>query len=167
MKAARTALISGPYPARMNLKVLPVLLALPLLGACAPVASLLANAEADGPAPRRAGPLVVGQTWTVSGPVDGRTVTQSVNITDLVDVADGTASVNGRDQADAFGAGRAGFTVATYDGSRRTLRFDWIAENGATYSCRIGTLLSQPYQGELTLKTGGRTATGTCSAVSN
>ena len=28
-------------------------------------------------------------------------------------VADGTASVNGRDQADAFSTGRAGFTVAT------------------------------------------------------
>ncbi len=151
----------------MNLKVLPVLLTLPLLGACAPLASILANSESEGPKPRTAGPLVVGQTWTVSGPVDSRTVTQSVNITDLVDVADGTASVNGRDQADAFSAGRAGFTVATYDGNRRTLRFDWIAENGVTYSCRIGTLLSQPYQGELTLKTGGRTATGTCSAVSN
>ena len=157
----------GPYPAPMNLKVLPALLSLPRLSDCTPLASLLANSETEGPRPRTAGPLTVGQTWTVSGPVDGGTVTQSVNITDLVDVADGTASVNGRDQADAFSTGRAGFTVATYDGVRRTLRFDWIGENGAAYTCRITTLLSQPYQGELTLKTGGRTATGTCSAVSN
>ncbi|UBV41552.1 hypothetical protein LAJ19_07710 [Deinococcus taeanensis] len=151
----------------MNLKVLPALLLLPLLGACGPVASLLANAESDGPAPRRAGPLTVGQTWTVSGPIDGRTVTTTVNIPDLFDVPDGNASVNGRDQADAFSSGRAGFTVATFDPSRRTLRFDWIAENGGVYSCQIETLLSMPYNGRLTLRSAGTTAMGTCTATTS
>ncbi|WP_189067612.1 hypothetical protein [Deinococcus radiotolerans] len=151
----------------MNLKVLPALLALPLLGACAPLASILANSENEGPRPRTAGPLTVGQTWTVSGPIDGRTVTQSVNIPNLLDVADGTASVSGLDQAQAFDSNQAGFSVATFNKDRRTLRFNWIAEDGAQYTCQIDTLLSQPYSGRLTLKKSGYEATGTCTATSS
>ena len=167
VKTVRLALMLGPYPAPMSLKVLPVLLALPLLGACAPLASILANSENEGPKPRMAGPLTVGQTWTVSGPIDGRTVTQSVNIPDLVDVADGTASVSGLTQAQAYESNQAGFSVATFNKDRRTLRFDWIAEDGARYTCRIDTLLSLPYSGRLTLTKGGYEATGTCSATTS
>ncbi|MBZ9752545.1 hypothetical protein K7W42_16980 [Deinococcus sp. HMF7604] len=136
---------------------------LPLLASCAPLTSMLASQ--DGPVPRSAGPLTVGQTWTVSGPVSGRTVTTTINVRDLVEVAGSTASVGGRDQADAFARAQAGFGVATYNNDRRTLNFEWIGEQGERYVCTIDTLLSLPYAGRLTLKQGGNTATGSCQAT--
>lgn len=161
-------LISGPYAAGMfKPALLPLALTLPLLASCAPLASLLANSSSDGPSPRRAGPLVVGQTWTVSGLVDGRSVSATVSIPNLVDVQDTSATFNARDQLDAFAASRVGFTVADYDGGRRVARFRWVGESaGLSYTCRIENVISAPLRGVLTYERGGQTvARGTCEAV--
>lgn len=161
-------LICGPYAAGMfKPALLPLALTLPLLGSCAPLASILANRESDGPAPRRAGPLVVGQTWTVSGLVDGRSVSATVNVPDLVDVQDTSATFNARDQIDAFAASRAGFTVADYDSNRRVARFRWVGESaGLSYTCRIENVILAPLRGVLTFERNGQiVARGTCEAV--
>ena len=159
-------LMCGPYALRMTLRVLPAALLLPvLMASCAPVASLLANRDAEGPPPRQAGPLTVGETWTVGGPIDGRSVAATIGIQDLVDVPGGTASVNERDRLDAFAAGREGFGVARYDPDRRYLTFSWVGTGNTTYTCEVTTLLSLPYQGRLTMLRGGQpVATGTCEA---
>ncbi|WP_146160544.1 hypothetical protein [Deinococcus arcticus] len=136
---------------------------LPLLASCAPLASLLTPRE-GGPAPRTAGPLTVGQTWTVSGTVEGSAVSSTVAVPDLISGAGGTATVGGLDQAEAFSRGRPGFSVATYDGDRRVLSFEWIGTNGERYTCRVDTLLSLPYSGRLTRVQGGNVAGGSCQA---
>lgn len=136
-----------------------------VLASCAPVSSMLAARDAEGPSPRQAGPLTVGDTWTVSGPIDGRSVAATISIPDLVDVVNGTASVNDRDRLDAFAAGREGFGLARFDPDRRYLTFSWVAAGNTMYSCEITTLLSLPYQGRLTMQRGGQTvANGTCEA---
>ncbi|GAA0505532.1 hypothetical protein [Deinococcus depolymerans] len=136
-----------------------------LLASCAPVASMLASRDGAGPPPRQAGPLTVGDTWTVSGPIDGRSVTTTVNVTDLVDVPGGTASVSERDRLEAFAAGRVGYGVARYDPDRRYVTFTWVGEGDATYTCEVTSPLGLPYQGRLTMQRGGQTvATGTCEA---
>lgn len=144
-------------------------IALPLLlGACAPVASLLANRDAEGPAPRRAGPLVVGQTWTVSGTVDTRNVTATVGVPDLVDTPGNlSATANARDQIAAFETGRSGFTLAEYDPNRRVLSFRWIGESpDVTYTCTVDYAFAVSPVGVLLYQRGGRTvANGTCQAV--
>ncbi|WP_412029699.1 hypothetical protein [Deinococcus yunweiensis] len=143
------------------------LLTLPLLGACAPLNAMLAERDANGPSPRRAGPLVVGQTWTVSGLVDGRAVTSTISIRDLVDVPQGSGSVNARDQIAAFEASQAGFTVAEFDSNRRIARFRWVGEGDSiSYTCRIMNAAASPLRGELTYERFGKTvATGTCEAI--
>ncbi|MFC3833242.1 MULTISPECIES: hypothetical protein [Deinococcus] len=143
------------------------LLTLPLLGACAPLNAMLADRDTNGPAPRRAGPLVVGQTWTVSGLVDGRSVTSTISIRDLVDVPGGSGSVNASDQITAFERSQAGFTVADFDRSRRVARFRWVGEGeGITYTCRVMEAAASPLRGELTYERLGKAvANGTCEAV--
>ncbi|WP_291431513.1 hypothetical protein [Deinococcus sp.] len=150
----------------MTLRVLTAAVLLPvLIASCAPVASLLAARDEQGPSPRQAGPLTVGETWTVTGPIDGRSVTATISIPDLVPVASGTASVNERDRLDAFATGREGFSVAHYDPERRSVTFSWVATRNTTYTCEVTSLLSLPYQGRLTMQRGGQTvANGTCQA---
>ncbi|GHF55587.1 hypothetical protein HNQ07_003335 [Deinococcus metalli] len=147
--------------------LLPLALTLPLLGACAPLYAMLAERDANGPSPRRAGPLVVGQTWTVSGLVDGRAVTSTVSIRDLVNVPNGTGSVNARDQIAAFEESRAGFTVADFNPSTRVVRFRWVGEaDGISYTCVASHTGASPLRGELTYERLGKVvATGTCDAL--
>lgn len=165
VKVGPVTLMRRSYAARMTKPALLLSFALlPLLASCAPLASLLTPRE-GGPAPRTAGPLTVGQTWTVSGQLEGSPVTATVAVPDLVSVSGGTASVGGLDQADAFARGRSGFAVATYDGDRRVLNFEWIGNSGERYTCRLDTLLSLPYTGRLTRLQGTNVATGSCQAT--
>lgn len=159
----------GPYAALMRSPaLLPLALILPLLGACAPLSSLLANRD-NGPSPRRAGPLTVGQTWTVSGLVDGRAVTSTVSIRDLVEVPNGSGSVNTRDQLTAFEQSQAGFSVADFNPSTRVVRFRWVGEtDGTAYTCRIMNPIVSPLRGVVTYERLGRVvANGTCEAVTS
>ncbi|GGR65378.1 hypothetical protein GCM10008959_29490 [Deinococcus seoulensis] len=151
----------------MNSRVLlpAVLILSSLLASCAPVSAMLAARDQDGPAPLSAGPLVVGQTWTVSGPIDGRTVTATIGIPDLVTVPAGKASVSERDRLSAQQDARAGFGMALYRPDARTLSFTWIAEDTNTYICDVSTPLALPFQGRLTMQRGGKTVVnGTCEA---
>ena len=163
---AAPVLMCGPYALPMTLRVLTAALLLPvLMASCTPVASLLAARDREGPSPRQAGPLTVGDTWTVSGPIDGRSVAATISVPDLVSVSGGTASVNERDRLDAFAAGREGFGVARYDPDRRYVTFSWVAAGSTTYICEVTAPLSLPYQGRLTMQRGGQTvANGTCEA---
>ncbi|GGM12343.1 hypothetical protein [Deinococcus aerophilus] len=149
--------------------VLAFALLVPLLGSCAPVASLLASRDDTGPAPFQFGPLIVGQTWTVSGTVTGRDVVTTVNIPELVIVPDGYASAGTRDQYTGFNEGRAGFNVATFDQERRTVTFRWVGPaegfDRVTYTCKISRLIGEPLTGTLTYERNGQTvANGTCEA---
>lgn len=149
--------------------VLPLLLLVPALGSCAPLASILASRDDTRPAPFGFGPLVVGQTWTVSGTVAGRDVVTTVNIPDLVIVQKGYASASTRDQYNGFNDHRAGFNVAAYDPDRRSVTFRWVGEtvgfDNTTYSCDVSRLIGEPLIGTLTYERNGQgVTTGTCEA---
>ncbi|WP_309570640.1 hypothetical protein [Deinococcus sp.] len=149
--------------------LLPLALTLPLLGACAPLSAMLADRNANGAAPRRVGPLTVGQTWTVSGLVDGRAVTSTVNIRDLVNVPNGSGSVNARDQITAFEESRPGFSVADFMPDTRVARFRWVGESdGVSYTCRVTNAAASPLRGVLTYERSGKViANGTCEALTS
>lgn len=149
--------------------VLPLALGLPLLlGACAPVASLLSSTDGEK-GPLQFGPLAVGQTWTVGGVVDSRNVVATVTIPDLVNVQGVFASSSARDEYNGFNDNRAGFAVASYDPDRRSAEFRWVGDAGAAsfdrvvYTCKIENLSATPLTGTLNYQRNGQlVATGTC-----
>ncbi|WP_156123085.1 hypothetical protein [Deinococcus radiopugnans] len=151
--------------------VLPLALSLPLLlGACAPVASLLSSTDGEK-GPLQFGPLAVGQTWTVGGVVDSRNVVATVTIPDLVNVQGVFASSSARDEYNGFNDNRAGFAVASYDPDRRSAEFRWVGDAGAAsfdrvvYTCKIENLYATPLTGTLNYQRNGQlVATGTCEA---
>ncbi len=164
----------GPYSAAMHKRaVLSLALGLPLLlGACAPINSLLASRDGGEKGPLQFGPLAVGQTWTVSGVVDSRNVVTTVTIPDLVNVQGKFASYSARDQYTGFNDNRTGFAVASYDPDRRTVEFRWVGDAGSasfdkvTYSCKIEKLTGAPLTGVLSYERNGqRVANGTCEAT--
>lgn len=166
----------GPYSAHMLKRaVLSLALGLPLLlGACAPVNSLLASRDGGEKGPLQFGPLAVGQTWTVSGVVDSRNVVTTVTIPDLVNVQGKFASYSARDEYTGFNDNRAGFAVASYDPDRRSAEFRWVGDAGAgsfdkvTYTCKLDNLTGTPLIGVLTYGRNGQTvANGTCEANLN
>ncbi|CAM3881892.1 hypothetical protein [Deinococcus frigens] len=152
--------------------VLPLALGLPLMmGSCAPITSLLASRDGGEKGPLQFGPLAVGQTWTLSGVVDGRNVVTTVTIPDLVNVQGKFASYSARDEYIGFNDSRAGFAVATYDPDRRNAEFRWVGDAGAasfdrvTYTCKLDRLTGNPLIGTLTYMRNGKTvANGTCEA---
>lgn len=155
--------------------VLPLALGLPLmLGACAPINSLLASRDGEK-GPVQFGPLAVGQTWTLSGVVDGRNVVTTVTVPDLMSVQGGFASFSARDEYTGFNDNRAGFAVASYDPDRRSAEFRWVGDAGAApfdkvvYTCKLPNAvanLGTPLTGTLTYQRNGQVlANGTCEAT--
>ena len=151
--------------------VLPLVLGLPLLmGSCAPINSLLASRDGEK-GPLQFGPLAVGQTWTLSGVVDGRNVVTTVIIPDLMNVQGKFASHSARDEYTGFNDNRAGFAVATYDPDRRSTEFRWVGDAGnaafdkVVYACQLGGVVGTPLTGTLTYQRNGQVvANGTCEA---
>ncbi|MDV6373797.1 hypothetical protein [Deinococcus arenicola] len=150
---------------------LPLALGLPLLlGACAPINSLLASRDGEK-GPLQFGPLAVGQTWTLGGVLEGRNVVTTIAIPDLVNVQDRFASYSARDQYTGFNDNRTGFAVATYDPGRRNVEFRWVGDAGTAsfdrvvYTCKLDRLIGNPLIGTLTYQRNGQVqANGTCEA---
>lgn len=144
-------------------------LAIPLLmSSCAALNGVLSN----DPVVDSAGPLNVGKTYSVSGVIDGRTVSVGVPVTTLVTVTNGRGTVSDRDTLAALDAGKAGFVSASFLTSPvDSLNIVWTGDlvGGVTprYTCVVSTLLSMPYTGVLTLVRGGNTYKGTCSVSSS
>lgn len=156
----------GPYALAMRTPALMALAALPLLlGSCTTLSSFIST----DPAVDSAGPLVVGQTLSVTGIIDGGNVSASVPVPQLVNVVGGRGTVSDRDRIDALQRGRSGFTSASYlNTNAENVTLIWIGDavNGAApqYTCSISTLTKAPYSGVLTLRRGANSYTGTCSA---
>lgn len=145
------------------------LLALPLLlSSCATLNSIISQ----GPSPDFAGPLVVGQTWTVDAVVDGRPAQASFPVTRLYTNSTDRATRTTRESLDLTQAAQSGPVNAAYSvRGVPTLTFTWFGERAegvaARYTCTITSLTRQPFSGVLLLQRGGNAVRGTCSAQSS
>ncbi|WP_146202769.1 hypothetical protein [Deinococcus irradiatisoli] len=141
------------------------------LSACAPTLNL-GNVIDTTPSPAKAGPLLVGQTWAISGQLAGESVSKTLAVPRLTEVQNGSGTLSLRDQVAAAQVPSAGYEYVSYTNNDqlKQVHFVWnVAAAGGIdrYECLTSDTGSLPLVGVLTLQRQGdaTTARGTCSAT--
>ncbi len=141
------------------------------LSACAPTLNL-GNLISSAPSPDKAGPLLVGQTWTLGGQLAGVSVGKTLAVRALTEVQNGSGTLSTRDQVTAAQLPSSGYEYVAYinNDQIKQVRFVWneAAAGGIDrYECLTSVTGSLPLVGVLTLQRQGDSATvrGTCTAT--
>ena len=150
------------------------------LTACAPAATTSLTNLLGPKTPDRAGPLIVGQTWAVSGILSGRTqVSKTLAVPQLIAQDNNNndvqikATLSTRDQVAAQQVPSSEYQYVAYVNSDqyKQVRFSWNVAGGLgrvdTYTCQAAPTGSLPLRGVLTLKRpeSSMVQTGTCTAT--
>ncbi|UWX62920.1 hypothetical protein [Deinococcus rubellus] len=158
-------------PKRPLSVVWPALLCGLTLSACAPTLNL--GNVIDTSSPSRAGPLLVGQTWAVSGQLASQSVSKTLSVPRLVEVQNGKGTLSVADQVNAaqVQSGEYQYTSYTNSDQLKKTRFVWnVAAAGGgvdQYECLVLNSESLPLTGVLTLQrqNDSNVQRGTCTAT--
>lgn len=152
-----------------RLAAVPALLCGLTLSACAPV---LGNIIDTTPSRASAGPLIVGQTWAISGQLSGTSLSKTLPVPRLVEVQDGSGTLSVADQAAAAQLPNGNYQYVSYTNSDQLKKasFVWneaVAGGVNLYECVAQNVQSSPLTGVLTLQRQGEATTlrGTCVAT--
>ena len=164
----------------MSKRLLPALMLSALsLSACAPAATNPLTNLLGPRTPDRAGPLIVGQTWAVSGLLPGQTqVSKTLAVPQLIAQDNASdiqikATNSTRDQTIAQQVPSADYQYVAYvnNDQYKQVRFVWNAAGGLgrvdTYTCAVTPTGSLPLTGVLTLQRpeSATVQNGTCTAT--
>lgn len=149
----------------------PALLCGLTLSACAPTLNL-ANVI-DTTSPSRAGPLLVGQTWDVSGQLANQSVSKTLAVPRLIEVQNGRGTLSVADQTNAAQVPSGEYQYVSYTNSDqlKKTRFVWnVAAVGGgvdRYECSVLNSVSLPLSGVLSVQRQNDSTVqrGTCSAT--
>ena len=150
-----------------------------ILNACAPTATTPLTNLLGPKTPDRSGPLIVGQTWAISGVLSGTTpISKTLPVPQLVAQSNakdltskGTVSVSDQALAEQVPSADYQFVAYTNNDQSKQVRFVWngnvTSERVERYECRTPYNGSVPLRGVLTLQfQGSPTAQrGTCTAT--
>ncbi len=154
----------------IRLAAVPALLCGLALSGCAPV---LGNVIDTTPSRTSAGPLIVGQTWAISGQLSGTSLSKTLSVPRLVEVQDGSGTLSVADQASAaqLPSGTYEYVAYTNSDQLKKASFVWneaVSGGGVNrYECVAQNVVSLPLTGVLTLKRQGESTVlrGTCIAT--
>ncbi|WP_161882019.1 hypothetical protein [Deinococcus alpinitundrae] len=151
--------------------VWPALLCGLTLSACAPTLNL--GNVIDTTSPSRAGPLLVGQTWALSGQLADVSVSKTLAVPRLVEVQNGKGTLSVADQARdvQLPSGDYQYVSYTNNDQLKKTRFLWnVAAAGGgvdQYECLVLSNESLPLTGVLSVQrqNDATVQRGTCSAT--
>ncbi|AZI41637.1 hypothetical protein EHF33_01775 [Deinococcus psychrotolerans] len=149
---------------------LPALLGGLMLSSCAPV---LGNVIDTSPSRKSAGPLIVGQTWAISGQLSGTSLSKTLSVPTLVEVQDGSGTLSVADQATAAQVPSGSYQYVSYTNSDQLKKASFVWNEAAAgggvnrYECLSKNVESLPLTGVLTLKRQSESTVlvGTCTAT--